>query len=56
MSVFRDGAQGDPVRSQRRIAVQATRGLPAADSAFRDFRQNGGPFSISQTMIPRLSA
>ena len=50
---FLESAKGDPVRSQRRIAVQATRGLPAADSLYRDFRQNGGPFAISQATIPR---
>jgi hypothetical protein len=50
---FLESANGDPVRSQRRIAVQATRGLPAAESLYRDFRQNGGPFAISQTSIPR---
>lgn len=53
MARFLESAQGDPIRSQRRIASQPSRGLPPAESLWRDFRQNGGPFAISQAMIPR---
>lgn len=50
---FLENAQGDPIRSQRRIAPQAVRGVPALEARFLDFRHNGGPLAISQAEIRR---
>lgn len=53
MSPFLDGSSGDPQELRRRIAFQDARGVPPAESAYHDFRSNGGPISIGANRIAR---
>lgn len=50
---FLNSATGDPILTQRRIAQQAERGVPADESLYRDYRNDAGPIVIDQTKIAR---
>lgn len=50
---FLSSATGDPQELRRRIAPQASRGVPPLESAYRDFRSNGGPIIIEAGEIER---
>ncbi len=51
--MFLSGAQGDPLRTQRRLAPQSTKGFPAAEADFIDYRSDGGPIPIESQSIAR---
>jgi len=51
---FLESATGDPINLKRRIARQATRGLPATAS-FSDFRTYGGPMVMAPGLIDPMS-
>lgn len=50
---FLSSATGDPQELRRRFAFQASRGVPPAESAYKDFRSNGGPIVIEAGEIQR---
>lgn len=53
MGNFLQSATGDPVLTKRRSARQSARMVPPGESAFKDFRNNGGPIAITSAEIVR---